>query len=490
MFKTVQIILLLTSLLIIPINLYALDAIRISASDGEAGDYFGGAVDISGDYAVITATGDDDGAENSGAVYVFHFDGENWIEEAKLTAGNPEDEVAFGGSVSIDGDVVVVGDSGRDQGEFNGVGMVHIFERTDEEWEETHRLRPGNVENRISFGSSLAVTGNKLIVGSSGDREDGSGGRIYTYVKIGNNWSLQDILTSDNDVSGASLGRAIDYDRQRLLVGAPFFGDNSEGAVLAFTYTENEWYEVRTLAPEQLSDHAWFGSAVSINGGYAAIGSPNYGDNENYSGAVFIYENVEEVWEFRQVIEPHVQIWELGKSVSLLPNLLFIGSSNELFVYRKTEDNWREVDVLSPDVRESYGSSIATDSRWAIVGAPGAQVDSVESGAAYIYDISELLGVDDDYGDSELPSEFILYPAYPNPFNSTVALGFNLPSQQQVSLQLFNQRGRLIETLVDGRLGVGIHSSVWESDNQSSGVYFYRLESGQLQQTRRLTLVK
>jgi hypothetical protein len=95
-----------------------------------------------------------------------------------------------------------------------------------------------------------------------------------------------------------------------------------------------------------------------------------------------------------------------------------------------------------------------------------------------------------DNSDGLFPSEVTLYPATPNPFNNTVKLEFSLPVQGYVSLQLFDLTGRLVETLVEERLEAGRFSAVWNADMQVAGVYFYRLNAGHFQQTKKLILVK
>jgi len=114
----------------------------------------------------------------------------------------------------------------------------------------------------------------------------------------------------------------------------------------------------------------------------------------------------------------------------------------------------------------------------------GAEVDTVLWTVTVAPD-----GVNDD-PDGLLPTEVTLYPAAPNPFNNTVSISYSLPAHTQVSLQVFDLGGRLVETLVDGRLDAGRYTSVWNADNQSAGIYFYRLQAGTFQQTKKLTLVK
>ena len=82
---------------------------KLLASDGAGYDHFGISVSVSGDVAVVGAYGDDDNGNGSGSAYVYRFDGTDWVEEAKLLASDGAADDDFGGSVSVSGDVAVVG---------------------------------------------------------------------------------------------------------------------------------------------------------------------------------------------------------------------------------------------------------------------------------------------------------------------------------------------------------------------------------------------
>ncbi len=83
---------------------------KLTASDGAAGDRFGHSVSISGDYVVVGANlGDAEGVPDSGAVYVFRREGNSWAEVAKLTASDTSFADGFGRSVSLNGDLALVG---------------------------------------------------------------------------------------------------------------------------------------------------------------------------------------------------------------------------------------------------------------------------------------------------------------------------------------------------------------------------------------------
>lgn len=103
---------------------------RLLASDGDGGDRFGFSVSLWGNVAIVGACedGPGDGANGyrSGSAYVYRFDGTDWVEQARLRASDGAREDLFGGSVSISGDRVAVGAWGDDD---NGslAGSAYIY---------------------------------------------------------------------------------------------------------------------------------------------------------------------------------------------------------------------------------------------------------------------------------------------------------------------------------------------------------------------------
>jgi hypothetical protein len=94
-----------------------------------------------------------------------------------------------------------------------------------------------------------------------------------------------------------------------------------------------------------------------------------------------------------------------------------------------------------------------------------------------------------------LPDQFVLRQNYPNPFNPSTTIAFSLRSAAQVSLDIFNLLGQHVNRLVDTRLAVGEHRIVWDGTDRSgagvaSGVYFYRLTTGERSESRKMMLLK
>ena len=107
---------------------------------------------------------------------------------------------------------------------------------------------------------------------------------------------------------------------------------------------------------------------------------------------------------------------------------------------------------------------------------------------------SLALDVNDDRPGT-LPDGFVLKQNYPNPFNPQTSIKFELVRAGYTNLELFNIAGQKVATLVDGHLGVGVHEASWDGHDlggtpAASGVYFYRLESGDLHATRKMVLLR
>ncbi len=89
-----------------------------------------------------------------------------------------------------------------------------------------------------------------------------------------------------------------------------------------------------------------------------------------------------------------------------------------------------------------------------------------------------------------LPNEFILHPNYPNPFNPTTTLSYNLPFAGHVRLQIYDILGRHVSTIVDTRQSAGQHKIIFDASNLSSGVYFYQLKTSNFQDIKKMVILK
>src|ERR1035437_9760635 len=103
-------------------------------------------------------------------------------------------------------------------------------------------------------------------------------------------------------------------------------------------------------------------------------------------------------------------------------------------------------------------------------------------------DTSTVVGIVDKYTDQ--PKEFVLSQNYPNPFNPTTTINYSIPKAGQVKLTIYNAIGSKVATIVNEYKQVGNYSVQFNSSNHASGIYFYKLESGQFSQIKKMILLK
>ena len=141
------------------------EQVKLTASDGAGGDVFGCSVSVSSDTAIVGAYRDDDSGDSSGSAYVFVRSGSTWEERAKLTASDGVAGDWFGWSVAVSGDTAIVGAKG-DNYNGSGSGSAYVYVRSGSTWEERAKLTASDSMAGDSFGSSVSVSGDMAIVGA------------------------------------------------------------------------------------------------------------------------------------------------------------------------------------------------------------------------------------------------------------------------------------------------------------------------------------
>ncbi|QTA79934.1 Integrine FG-GAP repeat-containing protein [Desulfonema limicola] len=143
--------------------------IKIPDYGSSANNQFGHGVSISNNYAIAGSFKH----QNSGAAYILKYNGNNWVQEAKLM---PEDRVPhgyFGYSVSISGDYALVGAFNNDGNEL-GAGAAYIFRQSNGQWTQHAKLTASDGRRNDYFGFSVCISGDLAIVGAYRDDNKGS----------------------------------------------------------------------------------------------------------------------------------------------------------------------------------------------------------------------------------------------------------------------------------------------------------------------------
>lgn len=263
---------------------WALEA-KLTASDRAAGDSFGEAVSVSGEFVVVGAPGRDDDGNLSGAAYIFRRAGTTWTEEVKLKAGDAATEDGFGGSVSASGDRIIVGAAGDDDAGPDA-GSVYIFRRVGTTWSQEAKLTASDAAEEDFFGGSVSISGALAVVGAGGDDDAGrQSGSAYVFRRTGTSWSQTMKLTASDAAGGDSFGNAVSISGNLAIVAAAFADDNGNSSGSAYVFSlpsvENS-PPTADAGPDQTVEWTAGGVSVTLDG--TASSDPD-GDDLTFSWA-------------------------------------------------------------------------------------------------------------------------------------------------------------------------------------------------------------
>ena len=172
---------------------------ELSPGAGGQSQHFGQKLAYAEGILAISATGDDGLADGAGAVLLFRKGARGrWKRIAKLTASDGREHDFFGASIGFDGSILAVGATGVDYGRWDN-GAVYVFEDVEGEWREVQRLAVDPPRVGRHFGRSIAVQGDRMLVGSA-EREP-SPVRLFRRTS-GGSWVPDGEIALDPDAVG------------------------------------------------------------------------------------------------------------------------------------------------------------------------------------------------------------------------------------------------------------------------------------------------
>jgi hypothetical protein len=370
---------------------------RLAPENGEPHDYFGYAVDLSDDRAIIGAYGDDDRGENVGAAYIFKRRGTSWKEEGKLTPRPAIPSDQFGIAVAIEGDHAFVGTRGDIENDRQS-GRVYIFRWIDGSWTETRWYRSSTPNTDDAYGRSVDVNGSWAAIGAHGDSKKGrDAGAVYLYQLRNESWGFHSRLLPPKGEEADYFGFDVSVFRDRLLVGA--FGDDEKGiragAAYVFRLSNDEWkLEQKLVAPGGGGRHQLFGHSVALTKLHAVIGSHGYRSRGKFSGAAFVYQKTAKGWQHQTTLEagdPGANKY-FGFDVAAAGNRILVGARGDrkqagaAYLYRKTGETWTALaKLVSAEGAELdfLGRAVAIAEGSLLIGVHGSDEKGSMSGSVY-----------------------------------------------------------------------------------------------------------
>ncbi|MCU0304656.1 MAG: FG-GAP repeat protein [Thermoanaerobaculales bacterium] len=198
---------------------------------------FGRSVSVDGDLIVV-GMDDLENGEDSGAAHVFRRDGGtgSWGRVAKLTASDGAPDAIFGWSVAIDGDTAIVGAFGAAHAGVDS-GCAYVFQRDHggpDAWGQVVKLVPADGDEDDYFGKSVSITADTAIIGAPSVNDNGySSGSAYLFRRDQGGvdaWGQVAKITPDDGAAYDSFGCSVSIDGDTAIVGAQHDNDNGSAS--------------------------------------------------------------------------------------------------------------------------------------------------------------------------------------------------------------------------------------------------------------------
>ncbi len=423
----------------------------LKASNAETDDRFGYSVAAYGDTLVVSARNEEGNSSSTvgmtnnlsthaGAVYVFIRSGTTWNQQAYLKASNAGGGDVFGSSVAIFGDTLVVGAPGEDGDSSSTVsspnnsasdaGAAYVFTRSGSTWSQQAYLKASNAGVGDSFGTSVAISGDTVVVGSY--REDGdsnstvgtpnnsadAAGAAYVFTRSGSTWSQQAYLKASNTETNDWFGYSVGVSGDTVIVGAhredgdssstvssPNNSASDAGAVYVFTRSGSTWSQQAYLKANNAESYDNFGYSVDVSADTIVVGA-NGEDGDNSStagspnnsasdaGAAYIFTRSGSTWSQQSYLKSTNTdtIDTFGGSVVISGNTVVVGAIREdgdsnstvgtpnnstsnagaAYIFNRYGNTWVQQTYLkasNTDVNDGFGYSVAISDDTVLVGA-------------------------------------------------------------------------------------------------------------------------
>ncbi len=273
---------------------------KLLASDGAKSDHFGCSNALYGDRALIGAYHSDGNDLDSGSAYVFRYDSVSgtWHEEDKLLASDGADGDRFGWSVALSGDRALVGANGDDDnGNTSGSAYVFRYDSVSGTWHEEAKLLASDGEKDDFFGDSVALTGDRAFIGAPNDDDNGNrsgSAYVFDYDAVSGTWQEEAKLFASDSAAYDLFGISVALSGIRALIGAYGNDDNGSysGSAYVFGYdsVSGTWHEEAKLLASDGANDNRFGWSVALSSEVALIGAPYDDDNGSGSGSAYAYD--------------------------------------------------------------------------------------------------------------------------------------------------------------------------------------------------------
>jgi hypothetical protein len=302
----------------------------------------------------------------------------------------------------------------------------------------------------------LTTLGNNLFAGTI-DWSHPTGGGIYRSTNNGINWSFTS-MNSSSVVSLTVLGTNIFAGTDSNISGS--------GKIYISTNSGSNWNQTAYN-----SKAVW---ALTAMGNNIFAGTYDYGNN---SAGVFVTTNNGSNWTQTSLNNRNVlSLTTIGSNI--IAGIYDFNNSNGVYLSTNNGTTWITNNQGFNTLPKVRAFLVTSDYIFA----------GTEEDALWRRPISDIVDIQNT--NSEIPIKYSLYQNYPNPFNPITNVKFSIINSGQVKLIVYDVQGREVQTLVNESLKPGTYEAAFDGSMLNSGVYFYKLVTGNFTETKKMVLIK
>jgi hypothetical protein len=356
---------------------------------------FGYSVYTSGNYAIAGIPYDNVGTNTSqGSANIYQYDGTKWILMQKITDPGGAAGDRFGFSVSLSGNYAIVSSIWDDVGANTDQGSVSIYQYNGTSWVWMQKITDATGAVSDYFGASVSISGNMIVVGSSWDdislSTDQGSSLFYKYN--GTNWVLVQKVFDAVGLATDFFGHSVSISGNYAVVGVYFYdvgATSNQGAAVMYQYNGTNWVFMQRLTDAQGAAYDVFGGSVSISGNYVIVGSSGDDVNTNSDqGSASIYQLKNGTWVLMEKLtdDAGAAADYFGSNVFISGNYAIVGATSDdvgvlsdkgsACIYQRVGQGWQLLQyVTDPGGKKnngfsSGGASIDQLTKRFIVGVP------------------------------------------------------------------------------------------------------------------------
>jgi hypothetical protein len=382
---------------------------KLTDVDGMADDFFGRSVALSGNRALVGKINDDDQAEDAGAVFVYEMVEGQWQESAKLFADDAAAFDKFGLSVSFDtanSNFIAIGSPGDDD-VLDDSGAVYIFEFNGATWQQLNKIIPTEATIDQGFGSSISFSEQSVLIGAPVATINGNFAAGVAYLfepDVNNQWQQTKKFNANSPGTFDYFASDVILSDDIALISVPLDDGQvaNTGSIYFFKKINDIWTYQQTIVDDTQGNNDKMGYSISLfdNQLITGVVEKNVFTSQGIftnAGLANIFEYDGNQWsETAELISSDLATGSnIGEQVSLFNNYALVSRQRDdsnkgaVYLFKYINDNWIEIDKIKASdaiSNANLGSDVVLNGYTFMIAAQKDSKIAENSGAVYMYD--------------------------------------------------------------------------------------------------------